>query len=333
MISKIPKKIEIRFCFYLSLAESKKLNSNQTSKMPATYVFKNESSIKYTGKGAKCGALHQAHIQDVLKASGGLTRAALKAKLLSEADKSWIGVAIAPINDIVDAQLTKLVKNGALEAVKPGVAQLKMRALAVGGDHAAAKALIKAEQKKAAAVKAKEYYLKQKAANYELKAKAEDLQVLLDAALQEKDELKEALKAKAEQNDELKAHIAAQGVLLEKAVYDLMEASAEVKEAKGELGLAEAQLQDAKAELQDAKADLAFVEADLMYQKVEVGMLADELKDEQQHSASADSEAKYLNTELSSLRWILASQLVAAIGAGIYFLANYSPSQQLQIGY
>jgi arginase family enzyme len=119
--------------------------------MPATYVFKNASSIKYTGKGAKCGALHQAHIMTTLAGSAGLTRAALKAKLMAEEDKSWVGAAIASINDIVDTQLTKLVKNGALEAVKPGVAQLKERALAVGGDHAAAKALIKAEQKKAAA--------------------------------------------------------------------------------------------------------------------------------------------------------------------------------------
>ena len=327
MISKIPKKIEIRFCFYLSLAESKKLNSNQTSKMPATYVFKNESSIKYTGKGAKCGALHQAHIQDVLKASGGLTRAALKAKLVAEEDKSWVGTAIASINDIVDAQLTKLVKNGALEAVKPGVAQLKMRALAVGGDHAAAKALIKAEQKKAAAVKAKEYYLKQKAANYELKAKAEDLQVLLDAALLEKDELKEALNAKGVQNDELKAQIAAQGVLLENAGYDLMEVSAELKDAKGELALVEAQLQDAKAEL-------AFVEADLMYQKVEVSMLQDELGDEQRYVASLNKEANHLNTEVICLRGLLLLEFAVAVAAGIYFVVNYQPPvSQLLIGY
>jgi chromosome segregation ATPase len=295
--------------------------------MSATYVFKNASTIKYTGKGLKCGALHQERIMGTLAGSAGMTQKQLIAKFEAEEDRSWTGTATVSIRKIVRLQLKKLVKNGAIEAVKPGFTQLKEQAEAVGADLATARAGIKAVQKKARATKAKEYYLKQKAAIFELKAKADLLE-------QENAALKGALEAKAVEFSELnaqfaevQAQVAAQHVLLENAGYDLMEAATEVKDVKGELALVGAQLQD-------VKADLDFAAADLMYQKVEVGMLKDELDDEQRYVASLNREANHLNTEVTSLRFLLLLEFMLAVGAGIYLMVHYQPPvSQLQIGY
>ncbi len=255
-----------------------------------------------------------------LAGSAGMTHRELTDKFMTEEDKSWTGTAIVSIHRIVSEQLKKLKKNGAIEAVKPGFAQLKERAEAMGVDHATVRASIKVVQKKARATKAKEYYLKQKAAIFELKAKAELLE-------QENAALKGALEAKAVEFSELnaqfaeaQAQVAAQGVLLEQADYDLDDVLHNARTAEDDL--------------QDTKATLAFVEADLMYQKVEVGMLKDELDDEQRYVASLNREANHLNTEVIHLRYILLLEFVLAVGAGIYLMVNYQPAEtQLQIGY
>jgi len=292
-----------------------------------TYVFKNASTIKYTGRGLKCGALHQEKIMGTLAGSAEMTHRELTAKFEAEEDKSWMGTATVSISKIVREQLKKLKKNGAIEAVKPGFTQLRERAEAVGVELASSRASIKAERKKARATKAKEYYLKQKAAIFELKAKADLLE-------QENAALKGALEAKAAEFSELQAQVAAQGVLLETADYDLQDILRGTRAAEDELKAAKAELQDAKAELQDAKATLAFVEADLMYQKVEAGMLEDELKDEKSYAASLSKDTNHLNTEVNSLRFLLLLEFVLAVGAGIYFVVNYQPPvMQLQIGY
>jgi chromosome segregation ATPase len=250
-----------------------------------------------------------------------MTHRQLTDKFMAEEDKSWIGTAIVSIHRIVGAQLTKLKENGAIEAIKPSRKRSPARATELSPmELMAAKFNIEAERKKAAAVKAKQYNLKKKAAIFELKAKADLLE-------QENAALKGALEAKAVEFSELnaqfaevQAQVAAQGVLLKEVDYDLQDVLHNARAAEDDL--------------QDTKATLAFVEADLMYQKVEVGMLKDELDDEQRCVASLNREANHLNTEVIHLRYILLLEFVLAVGAGIYLMVHYQPpASQLQIGY
>ena len=112
--------------------------------MPATYVFKRNAPILIGApKSRGIGKSHQDHILAVLKACGGLTRAALMTKLEAE-DKAWLSGSKSSIKSIIDTNLTKLAKWGSVEAIKSDAKAVKERAEAVGGDHAAAKAAIKA---------------------------------------------------------------------------------------------------------------------------------------------------------------------------------------------
>jgi len=299
--------------------------------MPATYFFKNASTIKYTGKGLKCGALHQVKIQETLQACGGLTRKALKAKLEAEEDKSWMGEAVASINDIVDKQLTRLAENDAIVAVKPGVAQAWEAAEAAGADHLAAKVHIKAVQKKAAAVKAKEYYLKQKAAHLDLKAKAEDLEAQLIEAQKRNAELL----VKNEDLDCDNTYLQGENTCL---LGEISRFEAQLIEAQNRnatlLGENAALLAENAAQallLEKADDELELAETDLVCAKVECGLLQLEVKEEESCVDRLNVEMNGLTTEILGLRLILFAEFLAAAIAGLYLMAIYVPPQQQQL--